>query len=71
MRTFEQNTEDDNNRFLGEITAFLVKYKASLYEKLESKGFSSIEKVLPLFHVLVHMFTYFRFSDREKLKSLA
>lgn len=70
MKTFERNSEDENNRLIIEVKEYLVGYKKKLYEELEQNG-ERIEKVLPLFHMLIHLFTYNKCSDKEKMKELA
>jgi hypothetical protein len=40
--------------------------KKSILEKMESK----VQKTLPLFHILLHFFTYFNFSDKEGILKL-
>ena len=52
-----------------EVAKELVEYKKRLYEQLEL-NVEKIDKVLPMFHVLIHLFTFFKFTDREVLKTL-
>jgi hypothetical protein len=70
MNLFKQNSDEDNNRFIIEVAKDLVEYKEKLYEQLEQNG-ESIEKVLPMYHVLLHLFTYFKFTDKNAMKALA
>lgn len=35
------------------------------------EGVASIEKVLPLFHTMIYLISYFKFSDKDKMKILA
>ena len=70
MRAFNHNSEEENNRFLYEVISEIQNFKKKLYEELESKA-EKIEKVLPIFHVLIQLFTFFKFTDREAMKKLA
>lgn len=71
LSTFEHNTDDDNTRFIGEVTKILIEFKKKLYEWLEL-NLEHVEKVLPLFHVLLTILaTHAKFSDRDKLRVLA
>jgi len=70
MQAFQSNSEEENNAFIKEVIKELQKYKQRLYEQLELKN-EKIEKVLPMFHLLIHLFTYHKFSDRELLRILA
>lgn len=38
---------------------------------MEEQGNQTLEKILPLFHVLIYIFSYFKFTDKEKMKLLA
>ncbi len=51
---------------ISEIQAF----KKRLYEELEQKA-EKIEKVLPMFHVLIQLFTFFKVTDRKAVELLA
>ena len=68
--TFEHNSDEDNTRFIVEVTKYLVDFKRKLYEQLE-QNIENIEKVLPLLHVLINLFTYHKFNDKERMKALA
>lgn len=71
LSTFEHNTDEDNTRFISEVTKILVEFKKKLYEWLEL-NIEHVEKVLPLFHVLLTILaTHAKFSDRDKLRVLA
>ena len=70
MQAFQTNSEEENNAFIKEVIKELQKYKQRLYEQLELKN-EKIEKVLPMFHLLIHLFTFYKFSDRELLRNLA
>ena len=70
MQAFQANSEEENNAFIKEVIKELQKYKQRLYEQLELNN-EKIEKVLPMFHLLIHLFTYYKFSDRELLRILA
>jgi hypothetical protein len=70
MRIFNSNSEEDNNRFISKVIDFLAEFKRNLYEHME-EGVEQIEKILPLFHVLIYLFTYYKFTDKEKMKNLA
>ena len=70
MRACQHNSEEENNRFIHEVIAEIKTFKQKLYEELESRG-EKIEKVLPIFHALIHMFTFFKFTDRKAMEQLA
>jgi hypothetical protein len=71
LSTIEHNSDEDNTRFIIEVTKILIEFKKKLYEWLEL-NIEQIEKVLPLFHVLLTiMATHAKFSDRDKLRILA
>lgn len=70
MKNFEYNSEEDNNRFIHRVIDYLADYKKKLYEHLEING-EQIEKVLPCFTILTQLFTYCKFSDKDRMKSLA
>ena len=70
MKAFHHNCEEENNRFIHDVIAEIQTFKRKLYEELESNA-EKIEKVLPIFHVMIHLFTFFKFTDREAIKALA
>jgi hypothetical protein len=48
----------------------LSEFKKKLFEQMEDE-IEAIEKVLPIFHILIYAFTHLSFSDREKMRALA
>ena len=70
MRAFRHNCDEENNRFINDVISELQSFKKRLYEELESQA-EKIEKVLPIFHVMIHLFTFFKFTDREAVRQLA
>lgn len=70
MKAFQHNCEDENNRFIHDVIGEIKTFKKKLYEELESNA-EKIEKVLPIFHVMIHLFTFFKFTDTEAIKALA
>lgn len=69
MKAFQHNTqsEEDNNRFIYDVIAEIQSFKKKLYEELESNA-EKIEKVLPIFHVMIHLFTFFKFTEKEAIR---
>ena len=70
LKIFAQNTEEENNRFLASVINYIKTYKKNLYEKME-EGIESEVKLLPMFHILIYLFTYFNFSDKDLMRTLA
>ena len=60
MKAFQHNCEEENNRFIHDVIGEIQTFKRKLYEELESNA-EKIEKVLPIFHVMIHLFTFFKF----------
>lgn len=67
MNTFENKKPEENNRFLSKIIDLIVDFKKKLFEQMEDEV-ESIEKILPLFHLLIYVFTYYKFSDKDKMR---
>lgn len=49
------------------MIAEIQSFKKKLYEELESNA-EKIEKVLPIFHIMIHLFTFFKFTDKEAIR---
>lgn len=68
LKNFQHNTEEDNSRFIHDVTKYIIEFKKKLFEQLDGAGGESIEKILPMFHALIYLFTHHKFNDREKMK---
>ena len=70
MTGLQNNSDDENNKFIHEIIKDLENFKHGLFVDMEL-NVEMIEKVLPMYHILIHIFTYIKFTDKEALKKLA
>jgi hypothetical protein len=70
MKTLSNNNEEVNNSLLKKLTIYLTEFKKKLFENMEDDG-EKIEKILPLFHIILNAFTCFKFTNREYMEKLA
>lgn len=70
LTILEHMSEDDNNRFLTKVIDYLSEYKKKLFESMED-DIESIQKILPMFHILKYALSYIPFSDKERMRALA
>jgi len=63
--------EDEKSRFLEEVLKWITSIKKQLFEQMEDTSPHLVNEVPIAYHLLVYIFTYYKFLDKKQMKLIA